>query len=177
MTRRSARAITSPLLGLLGLLGCAEASVQPLDAAVDGALPADRQAALAAWRALDDAAETPGVYWYEEHNCPLMFTTGTASVVQVTNGAATLVGRRVVCGSTCEHGLERYGDLVPATLPALIAACPDGATVELDGDGVLTLCWLRAPDCDDSCDTGFHVVRWAHGVFEGDATTNEECAP
>ncbi|MCA9579007.1 MAG: hypothetical protein KC668_26445 [Myxococcales bacterium] len=177
MTRSSALAITSPLLGLLGMLGCAEASIHPLDAAIDGALPDVRQAALASWRALDDAAETPGVYWYEEHNCPLMSPTGTASVVQVTNGAATLVGRRVVCGSTCEHGLERYADLVPATLPALIAACPEGATVELDGDGVLTLCRLRTPDCDDSCDTGFHVVRWAHGVFEGDATTNEECAP
>ncbi len=162
---------------LLGVPGCGEASIQPLDAAADDALPADRQAALATWRALDDAAETPGTYWYEEHNCPLMLTTGTASVVQVANGAAALVGRRVVCGSTCEQGLERYYDFVPATLPMLIATCPADATVELDVDGVLTLCRQREAGCFDSCDTGFHVVRWGHGVFEGDATTDEECAP
>ena len=177
MTRPSALAITSPLLGLLGLLGCAEASDQRVDASPDGALSADRQAALATWRALDDAAETPGTYWYEEHNCPLMSPTGWASVVQVTNGAAALVGRRVVCGSTCEQGLERYADLVPATLPALIAACPDGATTELDVAGVLTLCRQREAGCFDSCDTGFHVVHWEHGAFDGDATTDEECAP
>lgn len=177
MTQRSALSMTPVLLALLGLLGCAETSVPPLDAAADGTLPADREAALATWRALDDAAETPGTYWYEEHNCPLMSTTGTASVVQVTNGAATLVGRRVVCRPSCELGLERYGDLVPATLPTLIAACPEGATVELDDDGVLTLCREREAGCFDSCDTGFHVVRWEHGVFEGDATTDEACAP
>ncbi|MBK7775030.1 MAG: hypothetical protein IPI43_13010 [Sandaracinaceae bacterium] len=177
MRRRSTRSMTPAVLGLLSMLGCAEATVQRVDASADSATADVRQAALATWRALDDAAETPGTYWYEEHNCPLMLTTGTASVVQVANGAAALVGRRVVCGSTCEQGLERYYDFVPATLPMLIATCPADATVELDVDGVLTLCRLRAPDCDDSCDTGFHVVHWEHGVFDGDATTDEECAP
>ncbi|MBK6579948.1 MAG: hypothetical protein IPG17_27955 [Sandaracinaceae bacterium] len=90
--------MTPAVLGLLSMLGCAEATVQRVDASADSATADVRQAALATWRALDDAAETPGTYWY-------------------------------------------------------------------------------APDCDDSCDTGFHVVRWGHGVFEGDATTDEECAP
>ena len=114
----------------------AASTLSRVDASPDGALSEDRQAALATWRALDDAAETPGVYWYEEHNCPLMSPTGTASVVQVTNGAAALVGRRVVCGSTCEHGIERYGDLVPATLPALIAACQGAGAQQCSSDEV-----------------------------------------
>ena len=86
MRRRSTRSMTPAVLGLLSMLGCAEATVQRVDASADSATADVRQAALATWRALDDAAETPGTYWYQEHNCPLMSPTGWASVVQVTNG-------------------------------------------------------------------------------------------
>ena len=165
MPRLAARPTALTLLGALSLLGC------PADPVTE------RQLALEAWTELDTNAETPGTYWYEEHNCPLSLTTGTATVVQVTDGVATLVGSRMVCRADCQPGLERYADLVPATLPELIAACPDGATVEYDEQGVLTFCQLREENCLDACDLGHHIAQWEHGVFDGDATLDQECNP
>jgi hypothetical protein len=112
MTRRSARAITSPLLGpARACWGVPRRSVQRAGrrGRRRDCPPTAKRPSLRGGR-WTTPPRRPGSYWYEEHNCPLMFTDRDwASVVQVTNGAATLVGRRVVCGSTCEQGLERYG--------------------------------------------------------------------
>jgi hypothetical protein len=168
LTRPAASARALPRLGVFGalcLLGC-----------FADALP-EREAALETWAELDAAAETPGTYWYEDHNCHEGWVGGTATVVQVTNGVPSVVGERTVCDENCEPGIGRYEDFLPATLPELIEACSAGSTVDFDANGVLTLCRFRPRGCIDACEFGHHIVQWEHGVFDGDATVDQECEP
>lgn len=132
--------------------------------------------ALSRWNAIDRDSESPGTYWFEEHSCAALFGgCGEASVFQVTDGEPVLVGRRRVGRETCD-GLDRYGRIDPrATFPELIASCPSNANVEFDDAGVMVDCRYREPNCFDSCDYGFSIVRYGHGEFVGDATTDEAC--